>query len=535
MMKRSLLAVAITALTAQAAYAAPFMPMDARGLAMGNTGVASAKRAHAPAYNPSLLSQGHENDDFALLFPQIGVSAADEEEMVDEAELISDEIFPQFEDIVGDEFTGLQFNIDELNTSISDFNDVIDNLGTTSDLNDVIAANDDLKSKLLAVDNDLGGLNTSTTDLTNSLRGISGSPLSAKLGVGGALAIPSKKFAAAVSVQGHMNISAQTNFTPDDLELLGAYVPAAQEYVDAAQNLTDVVDIAIANSDNETELANELSNQNADDLLNVANGFTSATDIDGNPVILNGELSNEASNPDLSSTVQVVGVAIVDMALSFSREFEIKGEKVAIGISPKLQKVSTFHYADEIDGFDDVDEDTFKDTQKDYTKFNLDIGASYRFGQSEKWMVGVVGKNLLGGTFDYEDILVTPKDSDGNPNGAPYLLEGGTVELNPQFRAGVAYNGDWTSIALDVDLVENDPIAFENPTQFAALGVELDVFSFLQLRAGYRTNLSVSDASVASIGLGLSPFGVHLDIAAMANPDKPEKEGGIALETGFYF
>ncbi|UZK04320.1 conjugal transfer protein TraF [Venatoribacter cucullus] len=536
MMKRSLLAVAVTALTSQAVYAAPYMPMDARGLAMGNTGVASAKRAHAPAYNPSLLSQGSEKDDFALLFPQLGVQVADEKELADEAELISDEIFPQFEDVIGDEFSGLEFNIDQLNNSISSFNNLLTNFDASSDVNDIATANDDLKQKLAAVSDDLGALNTSTTDLTNSLRGISGSPLSAKLGIGGALAIPSKKFAAAISMQGSMNISARTQLTDSDLELLSAYVPAAQEYVTAAEELTGVVDTAITNSaSNAADLVTQLDNLNVDNILGVANGFTSDTTIGGNPVISNGELSDDANDPDLSSTVQVVAVAIVDFGLSFSREFDIKGEKVAIGITPKLQKISTFHYADEIDGFDDVDEDTLKDTQQDYTRFNMDIGASYRFGGSGKWMVGVVGKNLLGGSFDYADVLVTPKDSDGNINGVPYMLEGGKVKLNPQFRAGVAYNGDWTSIALDVDLVENDPVAFENATQYASLGVELDVFSFLQLRAGYRTNMSASDANVASVGLGLSPFGVHLDIAAMANPSKPEKEAGVAMELGFYF
>src|SRR5690606_16808520 len=100
MMKRSLLAVAVTALTSQAVYAAPYMPMDARGLAMGNTGVASAKRAHAPAYNPSLLAQGSEKDDFAILLPQVGVQASDEQEIIDEAELLSDEIIPRFEKAV---------------------------------------------------------------------------------------------------------------------------------------------------------------------------------------------------------------------------------------------------------------------------------------------------------------------------------------------------------------------------------------------------------------------------------------------------
>src|SRR5690606_18647687 len=125
-------------------------------------------------------------------------------------------------------------------------------------------------------------------------------------------------------------------------------------------------------------------------------------------------LDASATDPNFSSTVQVVAVAIADVGISFAREFEFGGEKVAIGITPKLQKISTFHYADEVDGFDDVDSDTFKDTQQDYTRANLDIGASYRFGESEKWMVGLTGKNLLGGSFDYADVLVTPQDSNGD-------------------------------------------------------------------------------------------------------------------------
>src|SRR5690606_40599867 len=100
-------------------------PMDARGLAMGNTGVASAKRAHAPAYNPSLLAQGSEKDDFALLFPQLGVQVADEEEMIDEAERISDDIFPEFEAAIdggnlnGQSFSSFEGKIVALYTGIS--------------------------------------------------------------------------------------------------------------------------------------------------------------------------------------------------------------------------------------------------------------------------------------------------------------------------------------------------------------------------------------------------------------------------------
>jgi hypothetical protein len=83
--------------------------------------------------------------------------------------------------------------------------------------------------------------------------------------------------------------------------------------------------------------------------------------------------------------------------------------------------------------------------------------------------------------------------------------------------------------------MENDPIAFEAPTQYASIGAELDLYDLFQLRGGYRTNLSADDSSMVSAGIGLSPFGVHLDLTAMANPSNPEKEAGVAMELGFYF
>src|SRR5690554_4297253 len=118
MLKRTVLATAVAALTIPAATAAPYQPMDARGLAMGNTGVASAMRAHAPAYNPSMLAQEFGKDGFAILLPQVGVSVADGKEMVDTAQDIADVILPRFEDLVTDNQTGLSKNIDQLRTAI---------------------------------------------------------------------------------------------------------------------------------------------------------------------------------------------------------------------------------------------------------------------------------------------------------------------------------------------------------------------------------------------------------------------------------
>src|SRR5690554_3037414 len=144
MLKRTVLATAVAALTIPAATAAPYQPMDARGLAMGNTGVASAMRAHAPAYNPSMLAQEFGKDGFAILLPQVGVSVADEKEMVDTAQDIADYIFPRFEDAVQMTGTGLEDRINDLQVSLTSLESYINGFdpnNAQNSINNIKSAN----------------------------------------------------------------------------------------------------------------------------------------------------------------------------------------------------------------------------------------------------------------------------------------------------------------------------------------------------------------------------------------------------------
>src|SRR5690554_5028766 len=153
MLKRTVLATAVAALTIPAATAAPYQPMDARGLAMGNTGVASAMRAHAPAYNPSMLAQEFGKDGFAILLPQVGVSVADEKEMVDTAQDIADFIFPRFEDVVQANGTGLEDRIDALQLSITSLENSIDNFDQSqASIDNIKTANNSFNDNANLVD-----------------------------------------------------------------------------------------------------------------------------------------------------------------------------------------------------------------------------------------------------------------------------------------------------------------------------------------------------------------------------------------------
>src|SRR5690606_5146449 len=211
---------------------------------------------------------------------------------------------------------------------------------------------------LSSLEASLGEVQQSVTELDDSLKNISGNPLSANLGLNFALAIPSKKFAAALSVGGSAGVSGRVKYSQADSDLFTSYVPEVQ-------GLIDFVEAGQIGSLPESEIIDYRP------FLDDANTIS-------NPNFLN--LTENAKDPSLTSSVQLVAYAIADVGISFAREFEFAGEKVAIGITPKLQKISTFHYVAQVDGFDEVDSDDLKDSQEDYTRANLDIGASYRFG-----------------------------------------------------------------------------------------------------------------------------------------------------------
>jgi hypothetical protein len=138
-----------------------------------------------------------------------------------------------------------------------------------------------------------------------------------------------------------------------------------------------------------------------------------------------------------------------------------------------------------------------RDYASEHTDFNIDIGVSTRYDSGIS--TGVVVKNLI--PRDYETALDN------------------TVSIEPQVRAGIAYNGDFFTLAADVDLTKNDPVGFENATRFVSLGGELDAWGWAQLRAGVRYNTVDSDRSTASLGIGLSPFNglMHVDVAVIGS------------------
>lgn len=64
--------------------------MEARGDAMGGTGVASAHYGTAALSNPALLTTSGPTDDFSLVLPSVGAQVSDPDKTVDKADDVKD-------------------------------------------------------------------------------------------------------------------------------------------------------------------------------------------------------------------------------------------------------------------------------------------------------------------------------------------------------------------------------------------------------------------------------------------------------------
>lgn len=541
-MKRSLLVAAVCA-ASQVAVAAPLAPLDARGMAMGNTGVSSAKMAGAAYYNPALLSTT-QDDSFGMIMPSLGAVFAGVDDFTDASDRLTDDEYSnqQFTgngDTLVDHFDTISSNIDNVlnsgGSSISSRITALDNAITAFDgattpaqvntaVADLNTASTNLDTSIGALSTETNDLEITTKDLTSELDTLNSASVRALLGAHPlSVAIPGKTFGMAFSSSVTANFAAQITFSKGDQSLLNSMAGAVNGYANTAKaysNATTALTACLQEQINNlvppaTAKTNcQAKTTELTDAQNNLENFN-GTDSNGNSLIKTGPTGEIEFNgdPELTSSVQVVGIAVLDAGISLSREFNIKGHDIAFGVTPKIQRVTTYDYIGEADK--SIDDDAIEDSKRDESAFNIDLGAAYTFGGNKQYQAGLVVKNLISKTYK--------------------TAAGTKVNQDAQLRAGISHSTSWSNIAVDLDLLENKPIAFEKPTQYLGLGGEMDAFGFAQLRAGYRMNLADTDQSLASIGFGFWLFGPRIDIALNTNLSDPKKESGGVFQLGLEF
>ena len=175
----------------------------------------------------------------------------------------------------------------------------------------------------------------------------------------------------------------------------------------------------------------------------------------------NGVLINQTDN--LASVGNGAGLDITEFGIALSKEFKIHKRNISIGITPKIQHVIIYDFnADAATGqIDDskVDSETWD--------LNLDIGIAHQI--NAQWRTGLIFKNIRSLSFT--------------------TALGSEINLDPQVRAGVAYYSNWGLYTVDLDVIENEPIAYGSPSQELSLGGEWILKRWFQIRGGISKNL----------------------------------------------
>lgn len=219
------------------------------------------------------------------------------------------------------------------------------------------------------------------------------------------------------------------------------------------------------------------------------------------------------------SSLDFKGHGIMEVPLTYGRAIN---NNLAVGGNVKYMKARTFDV--EVPAFDKDFADLLDDARDKYeesTALGLDLAALYRIGDIR---LGIVGRNLNRPKFDVKRYTFSKATGQVVYN----TPTSGEITEEPQVRAGVAYKPlSILTLAADYDLTENDTtVSDDYKSRNIAVGAELDLLKFLQLRAGMYKNLSESDmGNIYTAGLGLNLYLFNLDAGVSWASEKVTLDG----------
>jgi len=234
----------------------------------------------------------------------------------------------------------------------------------------------------------------------------------------------------------------------------------------------------------------------------VANGSDVSTipaelfDADGNLV---------DPSTQLTSTADLSAISISEWAVAMAKQVDFFGQQLALGLTPKIQRVDVFR---ETTNFDD-DELNFSDSQQIYVNLNADIGLAFQF--FDAFRVGLAVKDVVPEEFETSNGLL--------------------LKLEPRPRMGLAYVNDWVTVGLDMDLAENEPLASEGKRKDLAFGLELSPFRSVDLRFGYQQDMTGLRDDTLSAGIAYQFKRIFTELSYAQS----DVSTGVAFQFGWVF
>ncbi len=548
---KHLMALAIS-ITTGSALAGPFVSNDTRSNAMGGAGVAAAEPASAANMNPALLGNYPDSERFNLIIPSVGGYIEDPEGILADMEDFSEDGLEDYENLDGEALTAAVNNLTDAATALSAASATLEGLDPTSAsyATDLSTAYDDLSTAQSDMTSAIANVRTETSNLRsvvdttkNTFSDFSGRPMQSGVLGGLGMALPGGNFKWGVVINQNAFTGAELSLAPADLAAADYALLSLEDYVDQVEIVNNSVgsttdgsgvigaadtlnnldpddfpnpidfqnavtaaqgDLTVASADLATEVAtldNFTSNTSSD---YVAEGtypsdYPEFTD----PLVNAGTFDETVIDPEtIYSEVQIVGVSVTEVGIATGQLFNFGGDDFTLGATFKLQQIIIF---DKNIAYDDFEEDAEGELEQaieentiSETTGNIDIGAAKSFNYKGSLTGGVVIKDIIPQTFKSKS--------------------GQDIDFNPKVRIGAAHTTAYTTLAADLDLTENQPIAIGVPTRYMSLGAELDIKNWLKLRTGYKNNLSVADSDTVSFGAGLTPWGVGIDLTIWFPP-----------------
>ena len=218
---------------------------------------------------------------------------------------------------------------------------------------------------------------------------------------------------------------------------------------------------------------------------------------------------NDLTSPQYNSTLNHKGVNILEMgfssALPFRTRFLGLGD-IKLGAGVKMLLIEGIGYSEEVEfgSLQLSEKGKFKTT----SLFNFDFGFSKEVGV---WKSGLALKNIIS-----KDIVLGDT--------------GETYSIDPLVQAGLAYRSRLTYFEVDVDLTKTHQLGLEDKNQFASVGWEYELVSWLYLRLGAQYDLGGENLTTGTYGIGIDINGFEIDAAVMTNEEEESFYAQLTLK-----
>ena len=231
---------------------------------------------------------------------------------------------------------------------------------------------------------------------------------------------------------------------------------------------------------------------------------------DGDYELIENSVSRPFDTQDLRSSVIGKGAVIQEVGIAFAKTIRAtEDEQWLVGVTPKKVKVETIVYSATVGDYDEDDFDADEYTTDD-TANSFDAGITYIKGNMR---YGLAVRDAISNDF--------------------IAIDGDKLSLKPLSTAAIGYSNNWIKAEAAVDMNSVPVFGYNGESQMLRLGVEFDLFNWVQVRAGMQQDLESTQEDTYSVGLGLSPFDtINLDIAAVAGEDNTY---GAAVQLGLRF